>query len=120
MYDIKVKRVYEEFSKDDGYRILVDRLWPRGISKEKINIAKWAKEISPSSELRKTFNHEPDTMGEFRERYYFELDNNEHAVEFINLIKEELKENNVTFLYAAKNEEYNHAVVLKEWVEGIL
>ena len=118
MYDIKVKRVYAESSEDDGYRILVDRLWPRGISKEKINIARWAKEISPSSELRKTFNHDPDTMDEFKERYYFELDNNEHAVEFVNLIKEKLKENNVTFLYAAKNEQCNHAIILKEWIEG--
>ncbi|WP_313341075.1 DUF488 family protein [Sedimentibacter sp.] len=65
MYTIKVKRVYAELSEDDGYRILVDRLWPRGISKEKINISKWAKEISPSNELRKIFNHNPDTMDEF-------------------------------------------------------
>lgn len=120
MYEIKIKRIYAESSEDDGYRILVDRLWPRGISKEKINIAKWAKEISPSTELRKTFKHDPDTMGEFKIRYILELDNNEHAAEFIDLLREKLKESNVTLLYAAKNEEYNHALVLKEWIEGLI
>ena len=118
MYNIKIKRIYAESSEDDGYRILVDRLWPRGISKEKISINKWAKEITPSTELRKTFNHNLDTMEEFKVRYNFELDNNVHAIEFINLIKDKLKEGNVTLLYAAKNEEYNHAIVLKEWIEG--
>ncbi len=117
MYGIRVKRVYAESSDDDGYRILVDRLWPRGISKEKINIHKWAKEISPSTELRKFFRHDPGTMDEFKERYYFELDNNEDAPEFINLLRDKLKEVNVTLLYAAKNEENNHAIVLKEWIE---
>ena len=120
MHEIKIKRVYAGTSEDDGYRILVDRLWPRGISKEKINIDKWAKEITPSTELRKTFKHDPDTMGEFKIRYYFELDNNEHAVDFINLIKDKLNEGNVTLLYAAKNEKYNHAVILKEWIESVV
>lgn len=118
MHSIKIKRVYAELSRDDGYRILVDRLWPRGISKEKININKWAKEITPSNELRKTFNHNPDTMDEFKERYYYELESNEHSIEFVTLIKDKLKEENVTLLYAAKNEECNHAIVLKEWIEG--
>jgi len=117
MYGIRVKRVYAESSDDDGYRILVDRLWPRGISKEKINIHKWAKEISPSTELRKIFRHDPDTMDEFKERYYFELDNNEQVSGFIKVLKDKLKEGNVTLLYAAKNEENNHAIVLKEWIE---
>lgn len=117
MYNIKVKRVYDETSEDDGCRILVDRLWPRGISKEKINIDMWAKKITPSTELRKTFSHDADTMEYFRTRYYFELSNNEHSVEFINLLKCKLKEGNVTLLYAAKNTEYNHANVLKDWIE---
>ncbi len=119
MCNIRVKIVYTESSEDDGYRILVDRLWPRGISKEKIKIDKWAKEISPSNELRKTFNHNPETMDEFKERYFFELDNNEHSAEFVNLIKDKLIEGNVTLLYAAKNEQFNHAIVLKEWIEKI-
>ncbi len=117
MNNIKIKRVYAGPSEEDGYRILADRLWPRGITKKKINIGKWAKEIAPSTELRKTFKHDPETMDEFKIRYYFELDNNEHADEFINLIKDKLNEGNVTLLYAAKNEEYNHANVLKEWIE---
>lgn len=120
MYNIRVKRVYTEPSEDDGYRILVDRLWPRGISKEKIQIDKWAKEISPSNELRKTFNHNPETMDEFKVRYYFELDTNEHTIEFVNLIKDKLKEGNITLLYAAKNVQYNHAIILKEWIEAII
>ncbi len=119
MYNIKIKRVYAEQSEDDGYRILVDRLWPRGISKEKININLWAKEVAPSTELRKEFNHNPDTMDEFKIRYNFELDNNEHTAGFINLINDKLKEGNVTLLYASKNEEYNHAIVLKDWLERI-
>lgn len=117
MYNVNVKRIYAESSEDDGYRILVDRLWPRGISKEKINIDKWAKEITPSTELRKLFNHSEDTMEEFKIRYNFELDNNEHAVEFINLLKDKLQEGNITLLYAAKNEVHNHALALKEWIE---
>lgn len=116
MYNIKIKRVYAAISEDDGYRILVDRLWPRGISKEKLKIDKWAKEITPSAELRKTFKHDEDTMEEFKMRYNFELDNNEHAVEFIELIKDKLQDYNVTLLYAAKNEQCNHAIVLREWV----
>ncbi len=117
MYNVRIKRVYSEISEDDGYRILVDRLWPRGISKEKINIQKWAKEITPSNELRKIFNHNPETMVEFKERYIFELETNEHSIEFVNLIKDKIQKCNITLLYAAKNEEYNHAIVLKEWIE---
>lgn len=114
MYDVKIKRVYAEITKDDGYRILVDRLWPRGIKKEIIKIDYWAKEIAPSNELRKTFNHSAEEMDEFRLKYNIELDNNVHTAEFINLVTEKLKEQNVTLLYAAKNEENNQAVVLRD------
>lgn len=117
MNTIKVKRIYEESSADDGYRILVDRLWPRGFTKEKANIDKWAKSISPSTELRKTFNHDVDTMDEFTRRYIYELDTNEHSAEFTNHVKEKLSESNVTFLYAAKNVDMNHAIVLMNWIE---
>lgn len=116
MNSIIIKRVYDSYSEDDGYRVLVDRLWPRGISKEKINMNHWAKEISPSTELRKTFQHNADTMEEFKRRYYFELDNNEYSAEFIHQIKDKLKEGNVTLLYAAKDTVYNHAHVLKDWM----
>ncbi len=117
---LQVKRIYSEFSHTDGYRILVDRLWPRGITKEKAHIDYWAKEITPSTELRKTFNHDENTMDEFKIRYYLELDNNEHRVAFIDLICNKLNEGNVTLLYAAKNETYNHAHVLKEWIKEII
>lgn len=118
MYQIKTKRIYVQASEDDGYRILVDRLWPRGISKEKINIDTWAKEMAPSTELRKAFNHDEETMGPFRVGYYSELDNKPGAVEFIDLVKGKLKEGNVTLLYGSKNEKYNQALVLKDWLEG--
>jgi len=115
-----VKRIYSEFSHTDGYRILVDRLWPRGITKERAHIDYWAKEITPSTELRKTFNHDENTIDEFKIRYYLELDNNEHRGVFIDLIRNKLNERNVTLLYAAKNETYNHAHVLKEWIKEII
>lgn len=114
---LQVKRIYSESSHTDGYRILADRLWPRGITKERANIDYWAKEITPSTELRKIFNHDENTMGEFKIRYYLELDSNEYGKAFIVLIRNKLKEGNVTLLYAAKNETYNHAHVLKEWIE---
>lgn len=117
MNTINVKRIYEESSVDDGYRILVDRLWPRGFTKEKANIDKWAKGISPSTELRKTFSHDADTMEEFTRRYIDELDNNEYSYEFVNFVKDRLSKGNVTFLYAAKNVNMNHAIVLMNWIK---
>ena len=119
MNNIIIKRVYEEYAENDGYRILVDRLWPRGMTKEKAHIDYWAKIISPNTELRKTFNHDADTWDEFKIRYLIELDNNERADEFISLIKEKLQHSNVTLLYAAKNEDINHVIILKEWIEDI-
>lgn len=120
MNNIKIKRVYEEYTEEDGYRILVDRLWPRGITKEKAHINYWAKIMSPSTELRKTFKHDLDTWEEFRIRYMLELDNNEHGNEFVSLIKEKLQYGRVSFIYAAKNQELNHAIILKEWIEEII
>lgn len=119
MNNIKIKRVYEEYAETDGYRILVDRLWPRGMTKEKAHIDYWAKIISPSTELRKTFSHDVETWEEFRMRYIIELDNNEHADEFISLLKEKLQQSDVTLLYAAKNKDINHVIVLKEWINDI-
>lgn len=114
---IKIKRIYEELSEDDGYRILVDRLWPRGVSKEEAFIDEWAKEVTPSTEIRKEFNHNPDFMENFRHKYIFELDNNEDAKKFVMHLKKKLEEVNVTLLYAAKSEKINHAVILKEWLD---
>jgi uncharacterized protein YeaO (DUF488 family) len=117
MNTIKIKRVYEPFSEEDGFRILVDGLWPRGISKERANINEWAKYIAPSTELRKEFHQNPSQVEEFWNKYIIELDNNENALEFTHKIREKLEHGTVTFLYASKNEEMNHAVILKQWLE---
>ena len=99
----------------DGFRILIDRLWPRGISKEKAKIDLWLKEIAPSDELRKWFSHDPEKWADFKEKYKSELANN---LESIKVIKEIMqKEKTITFLYAAKDEEHNNAIVLKEFLK---
>ena len=85
MGEIRIKRIYEPPSTEDGYRILVDRLWPRGISKEKAALDEWAKDISPSTELRKEFHHDPSRMEDFQLKYTYELDHNERAEEFISI-----------------------------------
>jgi uncharacterized protein YeaO (DUF488 family) len=117
MNEIRIKRIYEPSSEEDGYRVLVDRLWPRGVTKERADIDYWAKNISPSSLIRKEFNHRPELMDDFKIRYVIELDNNEYAMEFAGYIREKLDEGNATLLYAAKDEKINHAVILKEWLE---
>ena len=108
-YKIKIKRVYEKPEKEDGFRILVDRLWPRGFTKEKAAIDLWLKEIAPGTELRKWFNHDPEKWAEFKRRYLHELKENKKSV---SILKEYMKEGNVTLVYAAKDEEHNDAVVL--------
>ena len=112
---IKIKRVYEKPEKGDGIRILVDRLWPRGLTKEKADIDLWLKEIAPSTELRKWFGHDPDKWNEFQKRYLKELKNNK---EKIAVLKEQIKRGLVTFVYGAKDEEHNEALVLKKWLSG--
>ena len=108
-YKIKIKRVYEKPEKEDGFRILVDRLWPRGFTKEKAAIDLWLKEIAPGTELRKWFNHDPEKWAEFKRRYLHVLKENKKSV---SILKEHMKEGNVTLVYAAKDEEHNDAVVL--------
>lgn len=106
----KIKRIYDEYSSDDGIRVLVDRLWPRGISKEKAKLDHWFKNVAPSTELRKWFHHEPDKFQEFTVKYRQELNEN-NPVELQELM--ELGEDHVvTLLYSAKNEEHNQAKVL--------
>ena len=108
---IKIKRVYEKPDREDGKRILVDRLWPRGLTKEKASIDLWLKEIAPSTELRKWFGHDPEKWKEFGKRYSAELKKNEEQV---SLLKEQLKKGTVTLVYGAKDKEHNEALVLKE------
>ncbi len=112
-----IKRIYEESSEDDGYRVLVDRLWPRGVSKEEARLDEWLKVIAPSTELRKWFDHDSDKFDEFAERYKGELTQKEHEVDHLLDIA---RSHRITLLYAAKDEEHNHAKVLKEFLEGQL
>jgi uncharacterized protein YeaO (DUF488 family) len=113
---LKIKRVYDVVDESDGYRILVDRLWPRGLSKEKAKVNLWLKDVAPSDELRKWFAHEPKKWAGFKRRYFRELVDNKS--ELIGLISKKAKEGVVTLLYAAKNEKYNNAVALKEYLES--
>lgn len=107
---VAIKRVYEEYSNEDGYRILVDRLWPRGIAKEKAHVDLWLKEIAPSDRLRKWFGHDPQKWEEFKKKYKEELEDNLSLIQLENLVKQHKK---VTLLFGAKNTENNQAVVLK-------
>ena len=100
-----------------GYRILVDRVWPRGISKVKAKLDLWKKSIAPSTELRKWFNHEDKKYLEFKEKYLNELTHNSELPDFISLVREELAKNDVVLLYGAKNTEHNQAVVLQEYLD---
>jgi len=108
---LKIKRVYDPASADDGKRVLVDRLWPRGIKKEKAQIDEWLKEISPSNELRKWYSHDPAKWSEFKERYKKEL---AEKSELLKKIKAEAKKQTVTLLFSTKELELNNAVALKE------
>lgn len=117
MNSIKLKRIYDPPEEDDGYRILVDRLWPRGVSKEKANIDEWANSVTPSTEIRKEFGHDPNLMEEFKRKYIYELDHNEFSGEFVDHVRQKLEHVNVTLLYAAKSRIVNHATILKDWLE---
>ena len=117
MYQIQIKRIYAEKSDTDGFRILTDRLWPRGVAKEKAAIDFWAKELSPSTYLRKWFDHKEELFPRFRELYREELEKNPEKDNFIQLVKKELQEKDVTLLFASKEEELNQATVLAEWLK---
>lgn len=117
---LKTKRIYKEADSEDGYRILVDRLWARGVSKEEAKVDYWAKEIAPSTATRKNFNHDADKFDDFQKEYLDELNTNEKSKQFMDLIKDKLRLGNVTLLYAAKNENMNNVIVLKKWIENQL
>mgnify|MGYP000854510901 CR=1 FL=1 len=111
---IRIKRIYEEPSEDDGLRVLVDRLWPRGISKERALIDRWEKDLAPTTELRRWFGHDPAKWEEFLQRYRAELEGRE---ELLTRLQHEANDGTVTLLYAAKDEEHNNAVALKRYIE---
>jgi uncharacterized protein YeaO (DUF488 family) len=117
MNEILIKRVYEAADDSDGCRILVDRLWPRGLSKGKAAIDEWCKDVTPSAELRKWFGHMEERFAEFASRYTDELNGNPYSPEFVGHCSELLRSGNVTLLYAAKNPACNHALVLREWLQ---
>jgi len=108
---VKIKRVYEQPEKEDGTRILVDRLWPRGLTKEKARVDLWLKEIAPSTELRKWFGHDPAKWAEFQTRYKAELKSN---ADQLKLLKREIAKGPATLVYGAKDQEHNEASVLQQ------
>jgi uncharacterized protein YeaO (DUF488 family) len=114
MPSIQLKRVYEPPSKEDGIRILVDRLWPRGLTKKKAAVDLWLKDIAPTTELRKWFGHDPARWKEFQVRYRKELRADKEAV---NLLKQKSKEGTVTLVYGAKDQEHNEALVLQQMLD---
>jgi uncharacterized protein YeaO (DUF488 family) len=116
---VTIKRAYESPSRNDGTRILVDRLWPRGLKKEDAQIEKWMRELGPSTELRKFFGHDPERWQEFHKRYLKELKQAEARL----LLQELLgiaRERKLTLVYSARDERYNQAVVLKELLDSQL
>ena len=112
---IQLKRAYEPPGKEDGVRLLVERLWPRGLTKEKAGIDEWFKDVAPSAKLRTWYSHDLKKWPEFRRRYQEELRANR---EEIARLRERIKTGAATFVYAAKDEEHNSALVLKEYLEG--
>lgn len=116
MATINVKRVYEDPAATDGCRVLVDRLWPRGVSKEKAALDHWFKELAPSNELRRWYGHDPAKWDEFRRRYRAELEANEAAVSAMRDLVE--ADRSVTLLFGSKETRYNNAVALAEYLRG--
>jgi uncharacterized protein YeaO (DUF488 family) len=110
MTNIRVKRAYEEPDREDGERILVDRLWPRGLTKEKAKVDLWLKDVAPSTELRKWFEHDPAKWAEFRSRYLEELKRNKEP---LSLLRQEAAKGTVTLVYGAKDQQHNEAVILQ-------
>jgi uncharacterized protein YeaO (DUF488 family) len=110
MMNIRIKRAYEEPDGEDGTRILVDRLWPRGLTKEKAKVDLWLKDVAPSTELRKWFAHDPAKWAEFRSRYLEELKGNK---EQLSLLRQEAAKGAVTLVYGAKDQQHNEAVILQ-------
>ena len=111
---LNIKRVYEKAEKNDGVRILIDRLWPRGLSKEKARIDIWLKEIAPSDQLRHWFSHDPGKWGGFKKRYFKELGGKQ---ELVSQILQQARKAAVTLLYGAKEGRYNNAVALQEYLK---
>lgn len=111
---IRIKRAYEKPLKKDGYRVLVDRLWPRGVEKEELELSEWAKDLAPSVHLRKWWGHDPAMWVEFQKQYRKELQHN-RAVD--NFVENHRDKKTITLVYGAKDVEHNHAIVLQQYME---
>jgi uncharacterized protein YeaO (DUF488 family) len=111
---IIVKRIYDKPRGNDTFRILIDRLWPRGLSKNEVKVDLWEKDIAPSDSLRKWFSHDPKRWHKFKARYFEELEKNDES---LNTILDKVKKESVTLLYGAKDEKFNNAVALKEYLD---
>jgi uncharacterized protein YeaO (DUF488 family) len=111
---IRVKRVYEPRTRQDGLRVLVDRLWPRGLTKADAKVDYWPRDLAPSNELRKWYGHDPEKWPQFKRRYFKELDGNANEVQSLLRV---VRGKNVTFLFGSKEERLNNALALKEYLE---
>ena len=112
---ISTKRAYEKPGKQDGMRVLVDRIWPRGIGKDEAHIDRWLKDVAPTNELRKWFNHEPQKWKEFKNKYFQELEGKSEALEEL---LEMVHGGRITLVYGAKDQQHNNAIALKEYLEN--
>ena len=113
---LRIKRVYDAPAEEDGFRVLVDRLWPRGLSRERVKFDEWIRELSPTPSLRRWFSHAPERFDYFRERYLAQLDDGEGNAERAAALLRQAEKGRVTLLYGAKDPVHNHAVVLAEWL----
>ena len=114
---IRIKRIYEKYSPDDGFRILIDRLWPRGVSRDDAHVDVWFKEIAPTDHLRKWFSHDPKKWETFKKKYIKELKDNKPSLDKIKDLKKEHKI--ITLIFSAKDEQHNNAVVLSEFLHTL-
>ena len=117
MGQVDIKRVYEQAADEDGIRILVDRLWPRGVSKERAALSGWLKDVAPSPDLRRWWHHDPDRFEDFARRYRTELDDNPALEDLLSIVREH---DRTTLVYAAKDPAVNHALILRDYVRQAL
>ncbi len=117
MGQVDIKRVYEQAADEDGVRILVDRLWPRGVSKERAALSGWLKDVAPSPDLRRWWHHDPDRFEDFARRYRTELDDNPALEDLLGIVREH---DRTTLVYAAKDPAVNHALILRDYIRQAL
>jgi uncharacterized protein YeaO (DUF488 family) len=115
MIDVRAKRIYDAIEPGDGYRVLIDHIWPRGVSRERVHLDEWARELAPSDELRKWFDHDPARFAEFRLRYREELTD---KTDLLEELRRRASRGPLTVLYAARDQEHNNAVVLVDLLGG--